>query len=259
MHLACQLITGKLVRKNRPTQVTGFVVDLAGKCVEGVQMNWVKYLVNQLELDCCKVQDQGYEFHFSWILILIAFFSSEMSEGATFSDIEPFDLLAAKFTMLWYSSDMGKQWDSNSVFHTYYLQLKRDIKYEPHMMPNTLQRFRTLMKFHTNRHFIYITAREDEHKGELQWYYKQIEEDLEEITKDWSVDFLIHADPAEMFDYELDSLEATHKEHDTPRTIRRKKTEEVQDLSNASEKTASISPSRGGDDEVEEINGKEDE
>jgi hypothetical protein len=29
--LACQLITGKLVRKNRPTQVTGFVVDLAGK------------------------------------------------------------------------------------------------------------------------------------------------------------------------------------------------------------------------------------
>jgi hypothetical protein len=31
--LACQLIVGKLVRKNRLTQVTGFVVDLAGKCV----------------------------------------------------------------------------------------------------------------------------------------------------------------------------------------------------------------------------------
>jgi hypothetical protein len=24
-----------------------------------------KYLVNQLELDCCEAQDQGYEFHFS--------------------------------------------------------------------------------------------------------------------------------------------------------------------------------------------------
>jgi hypothetical protein len=50
--LACQLIAEKLVRKNRPTQVTGFIVDLIGKCVEGLQMNWVKYLVNQLELRC---------------------------------------------------------------------------------------------------------------------------------------------------------------------------------------------------------------
>jgi hypothetical protein len=38
--LACQLIAGKLVRKNRPTQVSDFVVDLAGKCREGLQMNW---------------------------------------------------------------------------------------------------------------------------------------------------------------------------------------------------------------------------
>jgi hypothetical protein len=35
-----------------------------------------------------------------------------------------------------------------------------------------------------------------------------------------------------------------------------KKTEEVQDLSSASGKTASVSPDRGGDDEVEELNGK---
>jgi hypothetical protein len=46
VHLTCQLIVGKLVRKNHPTQVTGFMVDLAGKCVEGMQMNWVSYLVN---------------------------------------------------------------------------------------------------------------------------------------------------------------------------------------------------------------------
>jgi hypothetical protein len=37
--LACQLITGKLVCKNRPTQVSVFVVDLTGNCAEGLQMN----------------------------------------------------------------------------------------------------------------------------------------------------------------------------------------------------------------------------
>jgi hypothetical protein len=32
-----------------------------------------------------------------------------MLEGETFPDIEAFNLLFANFTMLWYSSDIGKQ------------------------------------------------------------------------------------------------------------------------------------------------------
>jgi hypothetical protein len=108
VRLAFQLIVGKLVRKKRRTQVKGFIVDLAGKCVEGLWMNWVKYLVNQLELDCREAEDQGYEFHFSWLMILIAFTAWEMLEGETFLDIDPFEPLTVKFTTLSYSSDMGK-------------------------------------------------------------------------------------------------------------------------------------------------------
>jgi hypothetical protein len=55
--LAFQLIARKMVRKNIPKQVTGFVFDFVEKCVEGIQMNLVKYLVNQLELDFCEAQD----------------------------------------------------------------------------------------------------------------------------------------------------------------------------------------------------------
>jgi hypothetical protein len=106
--LAFQLIVGKLVRKNRPTQVTGFIIDLAGKCIEGLQMNWASYLINQLEQDYCEAQDQVYEFHFSWLLILIAFIAWEMSEGVTFPEIESSEPLAAKFTTLWYSNNMEK-------------------------------------------------------------------------------------------------------------------------------------------------------
>jgi hypothetical protein len=87
-----------------------------------------------------------------------------MSEGATFPGIESFEALGVKFTMLWYSSDMGKQWQSNGVFYTYYLQLKRAIESFPHMTSNTLDRFSSLMKFHADRNFIYITAHTDESK-----------------------------------------------------------------------------------------------
>jgi hypothetical protein len=71
-------------------------------------MNWAKYLVNHLEIDCRQVQDQGYDFHFSWFLILITFITWEIPESATFLEIEPFKQLAAKFYTLWYSSDMNK-------------------------------------------------------------------------------------------------------------------------------------------------------
>jgi hypothetical protein len=125
------------------------------------------------------------------------------------------------------------------------------------MTLNTLQRFRPVMKFCTNRHFIYITVQANEHKEQLQSYYKLMEEDLEEITKDFSVDLLISVEPADMSD--PNSLEITHKEQDTLGPSRTKNTEEVQDLSSASGKTASISPDQGGDDEVEELNGKGDE
>jgi hypothetical protein len=121
VHLDCQLIASKIVRKNRPTQVTGFVVDLMGKCVEGMQMNWVSYLVNELEKDCCEAQDQGYEFHFNSLLILIAFVTWDMIEGVTFPEVEPLEPLATRFSTLWYMSDIAKQWKSNVMFHTYYL------------------------------------------------------------------------------------------------------------------------------------------
>jgi hypothetical protein len=147
VRLAYQLIVGKLVRKNIPMQVTGFVVDLMGKCIEGIQMNWVSYLINQLEKDCREAQDQGYEFHFSWLLILITFIAWEMPEGVTFPEIEPSEPLAMKFTTLWYSSDMDKQWQSNTVFHTYYLQLKRAIESFPRMTPEHPGQFRPIMKF----------------------------------------------------------------------------------------------------------------
>jgi hypothetical protein len=106
------------------------------------------------------------------------------------------------------------------------------------------------MKFNAVRHFIYITTRADEHKQQLQSYYKLTEDDLEEITKEWSVDLLIPVNPVEMFD--VDSLETTT---DTPGPSKTEKNEEAQDVHSTLAKTAFISPEQGGDDE--EIDGAE--
>jgi hypothetical protein len=213
-------------------------------------MNWAQYLVNQLELDCKEAQDQGYEFHFSWLLILITFIAWEMPKGASFSDIEPFEPFAVKFSTLWYSNDMNKQWKSNVVFHTYYNQLNQAIQSEPQMTLNTLHSFCPLMKFSVGCHFIYIIAHADVYKQQLQSYYKLIKEDNEEITKGWLVDLLIPANPAELSD--VDSPEATQ---DTPGPSKTKKPEEVHDVDSPSVRTTSITLEEG--DDGKEIEGVE--
>jgi len=80
------------------------------------------------------------------------------------------------------------------VFHTYYLQLKRDIDSFPRMTLNTLHRFRPYEKFRVDRHCIYMTMHRYEHKEELHSYYKLIEEGMEEITKEWPKEFLVPLD-----------------------------------------------------------------
>jgi hypothetical protein len=119
---------------------------------------------------------------------------------------------------------MGKKWKSNAVFHTYYLQLKRAIDVFPCITPNTLHRFKPFVKFHVDKHFIYIITHEDEHKEVLQSYYKLTEEDLEEITK-WHVYLLIPIHHIELSDPKLIGSSMVSREgYDTPRTGRRKKT-----------------------------------
>jgi hypothetical protein len=109
VHLTFQLIGGKIIRNNHTTQVTGFVVDLAGKCVEGIKMNWVSYLINELEKEFRKDQDKGYEFHISWLLMLVSFVAWKIHKGSTFSEREPSESLAARLSTFWYTNDMSKK------------------------------------------------------------------------------------------------------------------------------------------------------
>jgi beta-xylosidase len=117
-----------------------------------------------------------------------------MSEGATFPYIEPSNSLAARFSTLWYTNDMSKQWQSNVVFHANDQQLKVSIETFPRMTPHTLHQYQPFAKFHIDQNFIYIIVRRDESKEELQSYYKLTDGDMEQIMKEWPKVFLVLVD-----------------------------------------------------------------
>jgi hypothetical protein len=140
-------------------------------------------------------------------------------------------VVGIRFSTLWYTSDMEKQWKSNVVFHAYYLQLKHFIESFPRMTPNTLHQYRPLAKFHTDQHFIYITVRRDERKEELQFYYKMIDEDMEEITKEWPTEFLVLVEDEELSNPDIiGSPIVTWVKYDGQTSVKKKKKKkEVQD------------------------------
>jgi hypothetical protein len=130
-----------------------------------------------------------------------------------------------------------------------------------------LHQYRPLAKFHTDRHFIYITTRRDESKEKLQSYYKLTDEDMEEITKEWPTEFLVPVDDAELSNPDIiGSPLVTRAEHVRQTSAKKKKKkEEVQDIEtdeedNASEESRPGSPTGGGGDEVnQEVGGEEGE
>jgi hypothetical protein len=101
----------------------------------------------------------------------------------------------------------------------------------------------------------------DENKEELQYYYKLTEEDMEEITKEWSAKFLVLVGNAELFDPDLIRIHVVTKiEWDgLSNAKKKKKKEEVQEINNASEETGPDSPGEGGGDEVNQEEGGEED
>jgi hypothetical protein len=95
------------------------------------------------------------------------------------------------------------------------------------MTPNTLHKYMPLEKFHADRHFIYIIVHRDESKDELQSYYKLSDEYMEDITKEWSVDFPVLVEYAELSDPNIiGSPLVTWVEHDGQNSVKKKKKKE---------------------------------
>jgi hypothetical protein len=83
---------------------------------------------------------------------------------------------------------------------------------------------------------------------------------MEEITKEWSVEFLVPVEQTELSDTDLiRSPIVTREEYDGPIRKRRKNKEEVQEMNNTSKETTPDSPRGGGDDKVDQEENKGEE
>jgi hypothetical protein len=94
---------------------------------------------------------------------------------------------------------------------------------------------------HRSTLYLHHYACRDESKEELQSYYKLIDEDMEEITKEWPTEFLVPVEYSELSNLDIiESPLVTWVEHDgQTSTKKKKKKEEVQNIEIDEEDNAS--------------------
>ena len=88
MPIGAQILASKIVRKNRPIQCNLGVIACVQHCVEGVQMNWSLFLLNQLTKDVVAFQDGERPFTYNLLLMLIALLAWMDPEDYQHMDVE---------------------------------------------------------------------------------------------------------------------------------------------------------------------------
>jgi len=80
LHVATQILVGKVMRKFRTDEVPAPVVALTEHCMEGVQFNWSEFLCTQFLENFCEAQEQGKTFHYAWLLLSIFLVAREFTK-----------------------------------------------------------------------------------------------------------------------------------------------------------------------------------
>jgi hypothetical protein len=78
----------KFLKKFRKEEVSARVFTAESQCVEGTTLSWAPYLLNLFLDDCNDAQGLGTQFHYSWLLILIAVMGWKESKYSIF-DTKP--------------------------------------------------------------------------------------------------------------------------------------------------------------------------
>jgi hypothetical protein len=99
---AMYVMACKLLRKCHKDQVPKSAIETTEKCIAGVQMNWVMFLVNQFLMDCREVQDKGKKIHYAWLLILIALVAWREPKDTQFMVFSKKPCLVVRYVNLWH-------------------------------------------------------------------------------------------------------------------------------------------------------------
>ena len=145
----------KLLRKCCREEVPAGVFIVAVQCVEGTTVSWAPYLLKFFLDDCKDAKDLGTKFHYSWLIMLIAFMGWREPRYVTFVTI-PKPNQEEKYLLLKATSDARHKRMNGSICEGYLRDLQEAISNMWRITPQDVTRYRDITNFKTTRHAMWI-------------------------------------------------------------------------------------------------------
>jgi hypothetical protein len=133
---------------------TGVVV-VATKCAKGSSMSWALYILNSFIEYCKDAQYWGFEFHHSWLLILIALIGWHKPTYTVFLPrIEKFG--AVYYTSLRRTEYPKVKKFNNGIFMHYLTDIQNNVVDTWRISPKTIQEYGKIVNFRASCHNMWL-------------------------------------------------------------------------------------------------------
>ena len=179
-----QLLARQVLRKCRPNEVLAGAINLTLHAKDGKQYNWCLYLLNQFMDDCRATQESNQLFHYSWLLIIMAFVTWKDPNHSQFVTLKG-ECRGVQYASLWAHPYLDMQKVSNYMFFTYYQQLCTVVANRSRITKNIIDMYKNQVCFTTDLHHIYLKPHGVETKDWYTGSYQMSHMDNEEILKEW--------------------------------------------------------------------------
>jgi hypothetical protein len=194
--LGTNILACKLLRKCRKDEVPAEVIAVAAQCAEGTFMSWVPYLLNLFQVDCKDVQDLGTEFHYSWLLTLIAFMGWREPEYIVFATRpQP---VGVRYLVLRSRPQARQKRDNGIIFEAYLREIQEAISRSWRTTPKVVARYGDIANFWATRQAMWIQPRQDPDKQWLPMHYCIKEGDIDMVISEWPDEWRIPSIPREV-------------------------------------------------------------
>jgi len=160
-------------------------VSIASNCTEGYRYNWCNYIAHEFLLDCKEAQERNLNFHYSWLLVLIALVAWKEPPEAQFVDISPYTPATARYASLWFSTNKERQQVMNDVFACYLSVIYQEVRRTPRLSHELYNQYFPVAKFKADMHNVFIQARRDKKHNWWRFPFIVTEEDILEVVQRW--------------------------------------------------------------------------
>jgi hypothetical protein len=131
--------------------------------MKGTLLSWSQYLLKLVLDDYKDAQDDGTEFHYEWLIILIDLMGWVEPKYSFFYP-RPGKCRATTYTILWHTLDEKHKKVKSIIFNIYYDKMQEKIDNTWRIPPKVVEEDQIITYLKTSRHNMWIQDKSDPKK-----------------------------------------------------------------------------------------------